>query len=561
MPNRALTSIAGTSPYLLSGMSLFEWLIDDSRANIDGPVDDIITSVEDILRFGGNESETTIESGTRAPTAVRPVFDVLSLDLALVFPEDFDRNSPRLLGRQFFVCRRKPGGDTWYKSALDKYFLTAPYASLLSYPEVQNNKNRFWLISRDLSDSDNDAGPFTRLKVNLLERVIQKTPFDPLPQSGESRGTFIARFKQFANCVFVELDRAYDGCELRDCSLLWIFVSLNNESEKDQGRPFPWGVSLFAVIKPSRKHQRPDQWTANDKLRTNLLRAVEKLYLYLSAEGYKSFQRHREHTEREVFKLTVGQTIAHEFKNLTSDISSLGNSVNNQFSAITKLLNQQYELDAELYHRIQAVAADLSSLSNLSRITNAISLATYRLASHNLRGSLELEKDPGCRLFRAVTMFILDLFRAVRTEWVVEPDDLSESLGIIKQTYGTNNIDKLITRIDFALILFALNEPVRNIRSRDITQNEVIISTDVRGDSLFLCQQTLERGPLFETEKSDAIVRLNKVLMDSEGLSEDFISVSEDILVAKAFDLGNGYFRVHRETQIRVFNIPLMRKG
>lgn len=560
----------GTSPTLVSGDSLFEWLIEDSINEVSSKTEETISSIEDIIAYGGDKAGATAEYFCEQEIQLDKIFDLLSLDLAVIFPENFDKKNEKILGRQFCLCRtNETSENNWYKRALLKYFEKPPGGSLLNYPEVQNNRNRWWLSAPSNHIlCENIENKFNE---EVLEPKIWKDAFEPrlFEKTTRSSTTFNERFQNFSECVFGELGQILDDWVLNSCTLLWIYVGLSEEGQTLDSKPqinfinprkpqkkSPWGVSLFAVIKPISIPTNYDHWTENANLSRSLRKAIDQLYLYLEAEGYKSIQKRRLEKEKEVGQLNIAQAIAHEFKNLTNEVSVLGNNVNNEFRNVSITARHQLGADSDLSQQISKLAGNLARLYRISGFLSAISLATYWLTTADQRGEIEFIDDISCEILKAVAFFALDLCKATKSNWIIEDYDLEESLSVIKRTYGVANADELFSRIDFSLLLFVLNEPIRNIRNNDSISDKVKISIEVRDNSLYLCQETIESKESFEPLTSNAIKRTNELLEDVECR---FVYISDQTVPRNCTKQSDGTFKINRETQIRVFKVPMQK--
>lgn len=263
--------------------------------------------------------------------------------------------------------------------------------------------------------------------------------------------------------------------------------------------------------------------------------------------------------DKEEFQLNVAQATAHAFKNLTKDIPVIGNNLLVEFNDLSDTALNSLDEESEIVTKISDLEKDLSRLSSISSFITAISLAIHRLASLSAsdKGKIPFRDDPGCQLFRAVTLVALDMWKAARKDWEIEQHDLEESLTVIEDVYGERNLEKLALNTDFALLLFILNEPLGNIRNPESPGERVRIRIEVRGQSLFLCQETFEAEPE-NSIQSESVKKINRIIESIEGLSEKFIRISEDVVTVECSLQDDGYSRVRRETEIEVLKIPLL---
>lgn len=295
------------------------------------------------------------------------------------------------------------------------------------------------------------------------------------------------------------------------------------------------------------------------RLHASLLKAMDQLYLYLATAAYKTLEYRRLLDEAQ---MTASQAVAHEFKNLTQDISLLGSHLYDEFYDAMQKMRRQAGLKSDLTDILNPPLSRLSKLSTISRLTSAVALATYWLTTPDARYSIVFRHDPACRIFDAAAHLVLAMCKETRLDWEVEGPTVAEVCRTLESVYGTEDQNELVERLDMALLLFVISEPVRNLRSKDPDRPKVFIHTEVRGQSLYICQKTFESVRPDATESSRAASRVNQLLAAGTNLAggsiaEKFVLIDETVRTVSFEEQPEGYFEVHRETKIDVFRIPI----
>jgi hypothetical protein len=569
----SFSRVPGKAPRVISRDSLFDDLLGESEELSESAKADF-SQVKGILIFGGSSLEVTIEH-PRAPVDPnsvnvrdKPIFDVLALDLATVFPALSGKGLPigSFSGRQICLCKAPAGSDernNWYSRALQEYFQTEPGGSLLSFPEVRRNYKRWWVLK-----PDSDVGPLKTLNVSqtLTQELPWKSEFPATTRAidhDSSEAAFQKRFDQFGEAVVRELAQIQSISDISATVIIWIYVGPSEHQAKQIKNVAPsWGVSLFAVIRPIEFNaSTTNHWMNNPQLQDCLLLAVNKLYLYLTSAAYKTLEYRRLLDEAQ---MTASQAVAHEFKNLTQDISSLGSSLHDEFFDAIQKMRRQAKDEQILTDLLTTPLSRLSKLSTISRLTSAVALATYWLTTPDARYSIILERDPACQIFDAAVHLVLAMCKETRQDWEIEGPTLDQVCQTLQSVYGSADPNELVERLDVALLLFAISEPVRNLRSKDSSHPKVFIHTEVRGQSLYICQKTFESIRPDDTETSRAASRVNRLLsagsnLAGGNLSEKFIALDETVRVVNLEKHSDKNFVVHRETRIDVFGIPVER--
>ncbi len=322
--------VPGSAPAIISADSWLDELLEESD-ELTSSASAAFLALKDILAFGGEKIEISIQHSreTKSSTALaepqsgKPVFDVLSLDLASIFPalpgKGYSRGTYR--GRQICFCRSPASsnlGSNWYKSALDKYFSVGSGGSLLSFPEIRKN-HRTWWVLRSV-DTDCYAANKETPKASLSSEFIWKSEFDPkktLIERESSEERFKARFNQFGEEVFASLTTVQTADETRSAIIIWIYVGPSESSvgQITQGAP-SWGVSLFATIRPTTlEPSTGEHWLSNSKLQDAILKAVNQLYLSLASTAYKTLEYRRLMDKAFEILQSAGFVFGHDLKN------------------------------------------------------------------------------------------------------------------------------------------------------------------------------------------------------------------------------------------------------
>lgn len=556
-----LIKVPGLGPTSIRGESLFDVLWSESD-QIPDAAQGIMRGLRDILAYGGEKLELKLEQNIEgrenaegSDTPPSPVFNVLSFDVATIFPADVsndDSLTETIAGQQICLCRSSGDSDvenTWYRRALKEYFRTPPGGSLLAFPGIQQHLGRFYILRPNHIKAA--VGSYGA-KAELDTDFIWKEKFDPAPAALPG-AEFRQRFDQFGEAVFDELLQVQAGIETASSVILWIYVGPLELPTRKQ-RPL-WGVSLFSVIKPTEPYKGTGHWMNDSRLVRRLLRSVRQLYFHLALAAYRAMERRKLIRDKSEFQINIAQSVAHEFKNLTQNISSLGSLLYQEFFSAIREVDR--ELGAStVKEKLAGPLSRLKRLSALSRLTSAISLATYWLTTPTARSQINFIPDPDCRVFRAAVHLALDLLKDVRSNWRILDHDMKDVFDTLGPFYGSSDLDVLVQRIDVALMLFVISEPVRNLRSKNSSRKEVIIRTRVEGQSLFICQTTYEEIMPDETEESPATHRLNKLLRAGSNMTGRFVALDKPVqLVSRNIQL-DGYYEVVRETHFHIVGVP-----
>lgn len=561
-----LISERGVAPNIVNKSSLFDVLLNDS-STLSSEAESIFFELRDILIYGGDRHRSSIErtnteTGPGAKTAKQPTpfFNVLALDVAVVFPKFGDTMSHAggVTGQQICLCKSTANSDasgTWYKSALNEYFDVPPGGSLLTFPGVRQNLNKWWLIRPDNTSLSECA---TEYCGTLDHDVVWKDHFVPKPV--DARGfEFEQRFNQYGTAVFKQLCKVQSEVATESSVILWLYLGPPDEDESNKGESPLWGVSLFAVLRPVKLDGlQGAHWTDEEVYTKRLERSVRQLYFYLMSAAYKTVEygHRRLLYHKKEFETTVAQAIAHEFKNLMQDISSLGGTLYSEFFGAIRKVRQQPNLPEGLERKLSESLSSLRQLSNLSKLTSAIALASYWLTTPDARNKILFEKDPDCKVFEAVVHLALHLCKETRPEWQIQGPSLDEVGKTLKGVYGTSKVEELVDRLDVALLLFVVSEPVRNLRSSDPGHPSVRIHTEVSGNTLYIIQKTSEQWKP-KDHHSRGAARINKMLQAGNNMSGQFARVDETVRIINSTLGEEGIYEVLQGTEIEVFGFPI----
>lgn len=522
-------------------------LSDESKANLE-ELRQILARADDHVRF-------RIEYAAEASSEKKDIFDVLALDLATAFPATVgDATYGGYTGQQVCLCYADAGeneNDNWYNQALQEYFSSGPGGSLLSLADVRQSGYRWWLMR---PDKDSLADSKVERTLKLEKYIAWKTHFDPSTKPTSEQVSFEKRFEQFAKAVFHRLGQTQSTELLASTAIVWIYVGPRAEEamgRKELSKP-PWSVSLFAVIRPAQA-DKPlhSDWLSNQQLKRGLLKAIERLYLHLESYAYQKLESAR--IVAEVSEIAA-QAVAHEFKNLTQEIPTLGSHLYQEFIDAFRESGNQGELIIKDHFSKQLMRLD--RLSTISRLISAVALATYWLtASDDLRRGLRFDPDPGCKIFEAAVHLALSMYKESRPEWLVKSPPLEDVCRVLSTKYGTSNHYELVQRLDVALLLFVISEPVRNLRCKNPAgKPEVEIYTEISGQSLFICQKTIEKVP-GRKETSIGAKRIDQLLHWGKTTPSNFAKLYYEI-DASNIEKPDGNYDVLRKTKIDVFGVP-----
>jgi hypothetical protein len=559
-----LIKVPGLAPSIINSNSLFDVLLSGSK-EISLETVDILKKLRDVMSYGGEKLEMKIEQpiGDIDPAAdpqrtLERIFDVPSFDIAAIFPAGINAESTDqpIIGHQICLCRADENSDllnNWYRRSLQEYFQLPPGGSLLTVPGIQRNLGRFWLLRPSRIPSRVDS---PEADAPLVQDLIWKDSFEP--QAEASPGyEFRDRFDQFGKTVFEKLAQVQSAAETAASVILWIYVGPIEQSAQQEIQKPEWGVSLFAVIKPRRLDvSHTSHWMNDAALSRSLLRAVRQLYFYLALAAYRTIEQRRLMHDKSMFQMNVAQSVAHEFKNLTQDISSLGSLLHQEFSSAIEEAQDEGTQDPAVTAALSKPLTRLYWLSALSRLTSAVSLATYWLTTPNSRQEIIFEPDPGCKVFQAAIHIALELCKGPREEWEILNHDYREAGKVLGNKYGTSDTQKLVKQVDVALLLFVVSEPVRNIRSKGRSKGRVLIHTRVDGRLLYICQKTFEAEQPASTEISQAAGKINRLLQAGGNITGRFARLNETIQTVGVKKHSDGYYEVDRETEIEVFGVP-----
>ena len=263
-------------------------------------------------------------------------------------------------------------------------------------------------------------------------------------------------------------------------------------------------------------------------------------------------------------KANLAQAIAHEFKNLTSELAVISQDL--QLKSRTSTMNSG------------SVLRQLSSVVGIHGLQlNGISLALFELATPGSERKFEISEDAP-DLVRAALRINLEMRALTQVEFEVD-DDLAfdQAVHLIYHTYGrrlgrqrrTKTPDslqlliKLINDSRVAFLLFATAEPVRNIRVFEQLQGQHISSVrawtynDVKTSEIVLVQETTEacHAPR-QSIKSRGSARVNRLLPSS------FCYINPEVKTTQwipnlALDGEDHGVRIQRETRIKVIGRPV----
>lgn len=555
------------APSIVNRSSLFDVLLNDSLT-LSPEAESVFFELRDILTYGGDKhrigSERTgagDKSRTRKSKQPNPVFNVLALDVAVVFPKFGDSVSPAgaITGQQICLCKSATDSEargTWYKSALDEYFEIPPGGSLLTFPGVRQNLTKWWLIRPDSASLFEGA---MQHRGQLDHDVVWKDHF--IPKQVDAKGfVFEQRFNQYGTAVFKQLCQVQSKEATQSSVILWLYIGPPDQDESITDTSPLWGVSLFSVLRPIKQEdlQQGTHWTEDESYSKQLGRSVEQLYFYLMSAAYKTVEygHRRLLYHKKEFETTVAQAVAHEFKNLMQDISSLGGTLYSEFSGAIRKVRQQPDLPAGLDRKLSESLSSLRQLSNLSKLTSAIALASYWLTTPDARNKIIFEKDPNCQVFEAVVHLALHLCKETRPEWQLQGPSVEEVCQTLGGVYGTSKAEELVGRLDVALLLFVVSEPVRNLRSNDPGRPNVYIHTEVKGNTLHIMQKTLEQWEP-KDHHSRGAARINKMLQAGNNMSGQFARIDETVRVVTSTPNREGVNEVIQRTEIEVFGFPI----
>lgn len=525
-----------------------------------------LMSLEDILKFGGSNTNITIEHVGKTSELANPIaqiFEVLALDLATIFPAIPGKDTSRdpLIGRQICFCKSNGdfGASNWYSSALKEYFKKGTGGSLLTLSDVP--KQRWWLLRLEgFSEAPvtKNLGEEDTTKQNLF----WKTKFNPYPKKATQ---WENRFDEYGKTVFKHLQRTEPANVVNSSIIIWVYIGPSERTVEEISGLIPsWRLSLFIVLRPLQFDQTTyGHWLNDPQLRRHLSRAIERIHFYLQSSAYSELEFHRLLGEAQ---MKASQAVAHEFKNLTQDISSLASLLYEEFiNSIYSIIRRFPELNVFINEQLSAPLSRLNILSKLGRLTSAVALATYWLTTRDMRRKISFVPDKDCKILCAAVFFAIAMYELVRKDWLVDDLEASfkESCQILCNAYQKKNESELVEDLGFALLLFVVSEPVRNLRSSDNFRQEVSIRIEVRGKSLFICQKTCELTDPTQKEREErsiAAMRINQLLQSDPTIPENFVVLHEIINVVRSTKHPDGYFEVERETQIDVVGVPLERR-
>lgn len=442
------------------------------------------------------------------------------------YEEDCDRESWWCIPKE---DHQKILDDTGITTAIENYLLKDDVS-------IENLKEglRPLLSNRD-ADPDTNLKPFAEYFINDFSNT----------KSSISRKTlnYAEQAKQYVNNLFdADLDI--------EKSLFMLMTNLIYDVAFPSNYFCAFPVRIrnrcSIVTVGTAELLRSNQYLALDRIATSIF--MQPLLLDYASQVANE--------ERESFQLNLAQAAAHTFKNLTKDIPVIGNKLLVEFNDISEIALNTLDDGQEIITKISGVKEEVARLSAISSFITAISLAQHRLA--RLTDNITFIDDPDCEIFRAVTLVAIDMWKAAREDWEIEEYDLEECFSIIENTYGERDLEKLALNIDFALLLFLINEPLINIRPESFGE-KVKIKLEVRGQSLFLCQQTFETEKPGDSIQSDSIKDINKIIEKIERLSEQFIRIDENVRTVDCDWQGDvGRYNVNRETEIEILKIPML---
>jgi hypothetical protein len=564
-----LIPVAGSISAVDTGQYLFDELLQSSPDFADNAKDELL-AFADILRAGGTRSSARQELGLSQQQDTH-IFEVLALDLATVFPSlQSGSAGGDLTGTQFCWCTGKAedtSEENWYRRALKTYFSTGQGGSLLADVRVQAERGRWWLLRPYDKSPATGTAAASATQTNSGAGVFWKDSFDPTPTRTVDPLDFQRRFHQYGEAVFDELKTLAAPAISTCATILWVFLGpgTSRSTTPSEARS-SWAASLFAVLYPADPRKRRAEWHEDPQLQLSLAKAVETTFFHLA------FKAHETMAERVVFPLyqmSMAQQVAHEFKNLTSDIASLGASLIHEFSAVRdELIVREHARPrrrsrsaapvGQIYRDLFAAPlARLRQLSTSSRLTSALAFATYWLAGKDRRYSIAFAPESRCEVFEATIHLAIALCKETRPNWDVQGPQLEDVFNALTAVYPASDIGKLVERRDVALLLFAVIEPVRNLRSNntDSRQPEVFIRTEIAGSSIHILQTTTESRLPETKETSPAVAHINNMIF-SAGLAEQFLHIDEAVRVIDVQSVREGAYRVTRRTTFTVFGIP-----
>ncbi len=424
-------------------------------------------------------------------------------------------------------------GETGITTAIEKYLLKDDVS-----PEKLKEGLRP-LLSNRVTDPVTNLKPFAEYYIGIFPKVASDIIKDP--------PDYVVQAMEYVNNLFeAELD------EEKALFMLLTNVIYDVAFESNYFYAFPVRIpDLCSILTIGTKEPLcSEQYLAIDRVTTSVF--MQPLLLDYATETTNK--------KKGEFQLNVAESMTHEYKNLLGDIPGLGSGLYNQLKDVSKTALRANGKESEVYKKISLLEDDFRRLSTISGLTTAIAFATYSLTNPKILEQMEFIEDPNCKVSKAVACFALDMLKVTKKNWETKECDLNESLSTIESFYGTSEIKELATFKEFALLLFVLNEPIRNMRSRVGTRKEVSIKIDVRGDSLYLCQETFESEPSYDAIQIKSFRKINKLLEDAEGLTEKFIYLDENIVPVECERQSDDFYKINRETKVQILKIP-MRKS
>jgi hypothetical protein len=331
--------VRGTAPRIIRRHSVFNDLLGESELSDDAKENFLV--LKEILASGGctvdvslhlsrttgGHPSTQDQANKEQDSDPDEMFHVLALDLATIFPAlpTAEASGGEFIGQQLCLCRAPDGSDennNWYSLALEKYFNIGIGGSLLSFPEIRQNFRTWWVLSNpdieQLSTVEVEATPLTH-------NVIWKQKFDPKKGAIEresSRQLFTERFNQYGTEVFNALSRIQPAADTSATVIVWVYVGPTaRPSEQVPRNRTSWGTSLFAVIKPvSFDKTSPSHWLHDPRLRSGLLKAVDKLYLFAATDAYKTLEYRRLMDRAFEILKSAGFVFGHDLKNRLEEL-------------------------------------------------------------------------------------------------------------------------------------------------------------------------------------------------------------------------------------------------
>ena len=446
----------------------------------------LLETLRQAITSGGKYLRVTSELPTVGAESSKDLFDVLALDVAITFPRDL--SGANLIGRQACWCRSSESGsatNNWYREALDRYFETPPGGSLLAHPDLRLNANRWWLLSPGRVDSTASCGqPF-------VHQVEWFGTFNPGDDSS-SPGPFDGRFRQFGEAVFSALAQHLPAESLQASAIVWVYVAPLDPGEVNVSYPFAnrCDASVFAVIRPSDLSAGVEWPDRDGVLRTGLVYAVQDMYFTLALGARSELERHSVYSR---MQLSAVQAVAHDYKNQMRDISTLGGILSGEVRKVASAVPDDLPGRALLVKLSDRV----ERLSTLCRLTSAIALATFWLANPASQDKVRFRSGSNRAPFAAiVAQWLLSVYQVFRPDWLVTSSVKQEDLEArLQDAFGTCDSANLVQRLDFALLVFVLSEPIRNVRAtaETVDGTQVRVSVQSRDDAIVVCQRTLER--------------------------------------------------------------------